>query len=231
MFKKIKENPYYIKFKEMRADPKLRPITSLIFWFIFMAFIIIFVKATTSTPSKSTQTLEKNTNTTSFKFTYTNDKLTIFGQTYNEKTEFTLGNNRYYFDGEKVYSIKNQTATNIPDFDLSILKITPKMIKNLTSNLTYTLNEGAKRYVVPLPKFLNLYEVDVPIDTSGLEQYNIIIETYEDNGKIYMYKLDLTNYYLFKGLNNDGILTIDIYDDNFTEYYDELVGGIKWQFQ
>ena len=46
MFKKIKENPYYMKFKEMRADPKLKPITSLILWFIFIVIVVIFVRGT-----------------------------------------------------------------------------------------------------------------------------------------------------------------------------------------
>ena len=43
-----------------------------------------------------------------------------------------------------------------------------------------------------------------------------------------MYQLDLTNYYNFRGLNNDGILTIDIYGEvnDFTKYYDELIGGV-----
>ena len=48
MFKKIKENPYYIKFKEMRADPKLKPITSLILWFIFIVIVVIFIKSSYS---------------------------------------------------------------------------------------------------------------------------------------------------------------------------------------
>ena len=45
-----------------------------------------------------------------------------------------------------------------------------------------------------------------------------------------MYEIDLTNYYNFRGLNNDGILTIDLYESNigdFTKYYDKLVGGVK----
>ena len=68
MFKRIKENPYYKKFKEMRADPKLRPITSLIFWFIFMAVVVIFVRATTSSsPRVTTDDIVKD-NFSNFKF-------------------------------------------------------------------------------------------------------------------------------------------------------------------
>ena len=36
-----------------------------------------------------------------------------------------------------------------------------------------------------------------------------------------MYKLDLSNYYKFRSLNDSGILTIDIYDD-----LDEVIGGV-----
>ena len=48
MFKKIKDNKYYQKFKEMRADPKLKPITSLIFWFIFLVVLVLFVRSISS---------------------------------------------------------------------------------------------------------------------------------------------------------------------------------------
>ena len=43
-------------------------------------------------------------------------------------------------------------------------------------------------------------------------------------------EIDLSNYYQFRGLNNMGILTIDIYDvetGDFPKYYDSLIGGVK----
>lgn len=230
MFKKIKENPYYVKFKEMRADPKLKPITSLILWFIFIVIVVIFVRGTVSTNNTTVKTDNVvNKDVSNYEFTYTNNSGVIFGESYEGKLEFIYGGNRYYYNGKNVYLIKNQNGTLVTNFDLNVLKITPKMISNLIGNLTYTANGEAKQYVVPLSRFLNLYEIDVEADLSLANQYNIIVNVYEKDNNIYMYQLDLTNYYNFRGLNNDGILTIDIYDSevhDFTKYYDELIGGV-----
>lgn len=229
MFKKIKENPYYKKYKEMRADPKLRPIMSLIFWLIFLAVLIIFVKGT-SRPMNTVTSNEVKNDMSSYEFTYTNNSGVIFGQSYDNKLDFIYGNNHYYFNGDNVYLIKNQTGQLMPNFDLNVLKITPDLINNLISNLNYTVNGMAKDYIVPLSRFINLYEYDTEADLSLANNYNIILQVYEKNSKVYMYKLDLTNYYNFRGLNNSGILTIDIYDSNvsdFTKFYDELVGGVR----
>lgn len=232
MFKKIKENPYYQKFKEMRADPKLRPITSLILWFIFFVIVILFARGLTSTRAnlESTETQKTTLSDSNYEFTYSNNSGVIFGQTYDDKLEFMYGGNRYYYNGETVYLIQNQQATIMTAFDLNVLKINSKMINNLIGNLTYNMDGEAKQYLVPLSNFLNLYEVDVEADLSLANQYNIVINVYENDNGIYMYKLDLTNYYNYRGLNNDGILTIDIYNsevNDFTKYYDELVGGVK----
>ena len=232
MFKKIKENPYYQKFKEMRADPKLRPMMSLILWFIFFVIVILFARGLTSTRAnlESTETQKTTLSDSNYEFTYSNNSGVIFGQTYDDKLEFMYGGNRYYYNGETVYLIQNQQATIMPNFDLNVLKINKKMINNLISNLTYNMDGEAKQYLVPLSNFLNLYEVDVEADLSLANQYNIVINVYENDNGIYMYKLDLTNYYNYRGLNNDGILTIDIYNsevNDFTKYYDELVGGVK----
>lgn len=222
MFKKIKENPYYIKFKEMRADPKLKPITSLILWFIFIVIVVIFIKSSYSNEPIKKENINSISN---YEFTYKNNNLTIFGNSYDGKMEFILNGNRYYYDLENVYLISNKEVTLVSNFDLNVLKITPKFIENLTANLSYSLNGEAKVYIVPLYRFLNLYEVDVEVDLSIANQYNILVSVYDD-----MYEIDLTNYYNFRGLNNDGILIIDLYESNigdFTEYYDKLVGGVK----
>ena len=222
MFKKIKENPYYIKFKEMRADPKLKPITSLILWFIFIVIVVIFIKSSYSNEPVQKENINSISN---YEFTYKNNNLTIFGNSYDGKMEFILNGNRYYYDLENVYLISNKEVTFVSNFDLNVLKITPKFIENLTANLSYSLNGEAKVYTVPLYRFLNLYEVDVEVDLSIANQYNILVSVYDD-----MYEIDLTNYYNFRGLNNDGILTIDLYESNigdFTKYYDKLVGGVK----
>ena len=71
MFKKIKE--YYQKFKEMRADSKLKPIISLVLWFIFIFIAILFVKGF-SLDNNANLENDRN-NFTSYKFTYTNNNV------------------------------------------------------------------------------------------------------------------------------------------------------------
>ncbi len=220
MFKKIKENTFYKKFKEMRCDPKLRPITSLVLWFIFIFLVIVFVRVTSSSAIKSAPKEEKQ-NLSSYEFTYTNNDGVIFGLADNGKMEFIFGNNRYYYNGEKVYLIKGRNAKVIDNFDLKVLKITPNLLANLISNLTYHLDGEARQYAVPLSRFINLYEGDIEGVFSQVDNYNILINVYEKNNEIYMYKLDLSNYYKFRSLNDSGILTIDIYSD-----LDEVIGGV-----
>ncbi len=231
MFKKIKENPYYKKFKEMRADPKLRPITTLILWFIFMAVVVVFVRSMYSTDYtvQTEQEVNEVEAIQNYEFTYTNDTLTVFGECYDGNLIFIVNGGKYYYNGTNVYLVQNQSATLVEGFDLNILKITPSMINSLTENLTYQEYGTYKQYWVPLANFLNLYETDVDVDLTETIQYNIIINVYEDDDGIYMYKLDLSNYYNYRELTDGGILTIDIYDreiDDFTEYYDELIGGV-----
>ena len=227
MFKKIKENPAYIKFKEMRADPKLRPITSLVFWLIFMAILILFVRSLSNNSTNNVQIV--NNTLSNYQFTYKNDRMIFLGGNYQNKLEFVFQNNRYYFNGDNVYLINQHKAVLVPNFDLNVLKINVDMINNLIGNLDYMMNGEAKEYLVPLSRFLNLYEIDVEADLSLANQYNIIVDVYESSNRVYMYKIDLSNYYTFRGLHNDGILTIEIYDSgvhDFTKYYDELVGGV-----
>ena len=144
----------------MRADPKLRPITSLILWFIFFVIVILFARGLTSTRvnMESTETQKTTLSDSNYEFTYSNNSGVIFGQTYDDKLEFMYGGNRYYYNGETVYLVQNQQATIMPTFDLNVLKINPTMIDNLVGNLTYNMDGEAKQYLVPLSNFLNLYE-------------------------------------------------------------------------
>ncbi len=222
---KLKENPYFIKYKEMRKDPKLKPIISLIFWFIFIVFVTIFVK--TGSMSSSNKTVSKVSS--NYEYTYKDNSKTIFGYVNNNYQEFILDNNKYFIDGNNVYLINESSATKISNFDMGILKITPSFINNLTNNLSYTNGSNYKQYAVLLSNFISLYENDTDIDLSLYNQYNIIIQVYSKNNDIYMYKLDLSNYYKLKGINDNGILTISIYNtsNDFTGYYKSLIGVVK----
>ncbi len=221
---KLKENPYFIKYKEMRKDPKLKPIMSLIFWFIFIVFVTIFVKTSNTNSNKTVSKISNN-----YEYTYKDNSKTIFGYVNNNYQEFILDNNKYFTDGNNVYLINESSATKISDFDMGILKITPSFINNLTNNLSYTNGSNYKQYAVLLSNFISLYENDTDIDLSSYNQYNIIIQVYSKDNDIYMYKLDLSNYYKLKGINDNGILTINIYNtsNDFASYYKSLIGVVK----
>lgn len=221
---KLKENPYYIKYKEMKKDPKLKPIISLAFWFIFIVFVTIFVKSNSVSSNKTVSKISSN-----YEYTYKDNSKTIFGYTNNNYQEFILDNNKYFTDGNNVYLINENSASQISNFDMGILKITPSFINNLTNNLSYTNGLNYKQYAVLLSNFISLYDNDTDIDLSLYNQYNIIIQVYSKNNDIYMYKLDLSNYYKLKGINDNGILTINIYNtsNDFVSYYKNLIGVVK----
>ncbi len=225
MFKRIKEDERYKKFKELRSNPKTKAIIDLGIWFVFGFIIILFLRM--SAPPTSTNDVSIKKEIRNYEYTYYNDVLVINGQAFDDKLSFNVNNSKYYYDGKAVYLIKDSSFTLQPSFDLSLLKINLKMINNLTDNLTPTVLEDSKQYLVPLTNFINLYEIDTDIDLTLAMQYNIVIRKYEKDGNVYMIKLDLGNYYKIKGISNPGILTINLYNLNnvsdFTKGYE--VGG------
>ena len=48
MFKKINENKYVQKYKELRTNPKTRSLISLGFWMIFLVVAVLLVRSTMS---------------------------------------------------------------------------------------------------------------------------------------------------------------------------------------
>jgi hypothetical protein len=228
MFKKIKENPYVIKFKELRANPQTKAIADLILIMIFMIILVAFARSSSAYNKKSkadSTTLVFN----NYEYTYKDSVKTIFGMNYNDKMEFNINNNKYYYNGKNVYLINDQTATVIPNFDLNILKINQNMLNNLTGKASYTMNGEYKHYIIPLGNFINLYEVDTEVDLTMADQYNILVEEYEKGSNISIVRVDLSNYYKFRGIADQGILTINFYNvdklSNFTLAYDSLLGG------
>ena len=229
MFKKIKDNEVYKKFKELRSNPQTKAVMSLALWFIFFIIIILFARSTSSS-SKSNNTANYK-KITSYEYVYKNNKSTIFGMKYNEKQIFNILDKKYYFDGENIYLIVDHSLSLENNFDLGYLKITPSMIEDLTKNINYTQNGEARQYLIPLINFINLYQNDTEIDLSLANNYNIIVNMYYKNNDLYMIKVDLSNYYKFYNLEDDGVLTIDLYNknklNNFTLEYEKMLGVIK----
>ena len=189
------------------------------------------------TPSNTYITEEKSPNDLSnirnYEFTYkTNDKQFV-GQYYDDSIIFYKDNQRYYYKND-LYLVDDNIIL-ISNYDLDILKINTKMLNNLISNITPTNTNNIKQYIIPLDKFLNIYEIDTDIDLSESTLYNVPLSIYYDNNEINKITLDLSNYYTLKTKNKiTNILTIYLYNinnvSNFTEYYDKLLEGKQWQF-
>ena len=110
MFKRIRESDWYIKFKELWANPKTHAMIVLAFWLIFMVVAIVLVRVTTNT-SVPTQKIEKEAtsfaNVQNYDFTYKTNDLEINGSYYDDATIFYLNNKRYYAK-DNVYLIDDK---------------------------------------------------------------------------------------------------------------------------
>ena len=211
MFKKLRENPYYLKFKELYKNPKTRSLISLFLWFIFFLLVILFLRGMNS----NNVTTTKETTTVSYEFTYENDYSKVFGECFNNRY-LIFKDNRYYYNGN-FYLIDGDKAT-LSDFNMTF--ITPSMIDNLISGISL---DGDK-YIIPLDRFISLYDVDTVFDLSSAMQYNVIMYVTSSG-----YAFDLSNYYLFKGLSYQGILKVSFYNKNelsdFSLEYERMIEG------
>lgn len=233
MFKRIKESDKYQRFKELWADEKTHSIIVLGFWLAFFVVAVLFVRLTSTTPVSNYE-VKDNVNATTFEemenysFSTTADNLEVNGFVYNDNMEFILNNKRYYVSND-VYLINGDKAIK-QEFDLNFLKINAKMINNLLGGITGNEQDGYTQYIVPLDRFINLYEIDTEADLSKAMTYNIIVNVYENDGIIKGVILDLTNYRLFRFNNNTPfIVTTYYYNVNnisdFGKGYEKLVGG------
>ena len=104
------------------------------------------------------------------------------------------------------------------------------MINNLISGITGTEIDNYKQYLVPLDRFINLYDIDTDIDLSKATSYNIIINIYKENNVVSKVTLDLTNYKLYTtGQIESYIINIYYYNVNnvsdFSKHYNQMIGG------
>lgn len=206
MFKKIKNNEVYKKYKE---DPEKRFRLSLAFWGILF-LIIILITRFNFTGGHTYENDELKVK--SYEYVYYNNVNKIFGSYYNGRNCFIIDNNKYYYDGEDVYSVFDHDL-KVVNLEMGLLRIDVDFIESITNGLNYT-NNGYRRYLVPLTNFINLYDGDTMVDLSGTDNYNIVIDKYYKDDVLEMVKIDLSNYYLYKGISNDGVLTIDLYNVN-----------------
>ena len=232
MLKKIKENEGLQKLKELWKNKKTHDIMVLSLWLVFIFIVILFARSTSSNQTyEDKESLNSLDKITTYEFTYKLNDKEFLGQYYNNAIIFYKDNKRYYYK-EKLYQIAEPIKI-IPNFDLDILKINVKMINNLIANITPNETNNIKQYIVPLDRFINLYEIDTEIDLSKSTLYNVPINIYYNNDEINKITLDLSNYYLLKTNNQTpNILIIYLYNINnisdFTNYYDKLLEGVVW---
>jgi len=226
MFKKIKENEKVIKIKELWNNPRSHDIMVLIFWLLFIFFVIIFVRSMGSSTSapKEAKIINDFNSMKSYEFTYKTNDNVINGEYYNGGILFYLDNKKYYFNNN-VYLIDDKV--NSINYDLGVLKIDSKFLSSLTSGITASDNKTFKQYIVPLDRFISLYEIDTDADLSKAVSLNVIVSVYLNNNEINKVVLDLSNYYSFKGNNITYPVTIYYYNVNnvsdFRKGYDKML--------
>ncbi len=227
MFKKLKDKEVYKKYKELRADPKSSARLSLIFWLLFFVIVIIAARGMGSSSSQTTNNTFKKYN--KYEYTFTNDRGVIFGIVDGKRQVFTISDKKYYYNGENVYIVSGHNLTLSENFNLGLLKINMEFIDELTRRITPTKEGEIKRYLIPLMNFINLYEIDTDVDLSLAQSYNVIVDKYYNNDTLYMVKVNLGSYYQYKGLDDEGILTIDIYNINKVSAmeYEKMLGVVK----
>lgn len=227
MLKKIKENEGIQKFKELWKNKKTHDIMVLMLWFVFIFIVILFTRGMNfGTNYTEEEKVLGLSNINSYDFTYKFNDKEFIGQYYDDSIMFYNDNKRYYYNNS-LYLIDDNISI-INNYDLNVLKINLKMIDSLISDSNPNEVNGAKQYVVPLDKFINLYEIDTDIDLSKSALYNIPISIYYSDDDISKITLDLTNYYSLKNvINNNNLLTIYLYNINnvsdFRKSYDKLL--------
>lgn len=228
MFKRIKELEAYEKFKELRANPKTKALSSLIIWLLFFVIIIIFVRGMNGNANHIPQQNYNNSIITNYEYTYNNGQVVIFGKKYGDKQLFIVSNNKYYYDGNNGYLVNGDSLKIVQEFDLGLLKIDLDMINNLTDRLSFREIGEDREYIVPLVNFINLFEIDTAVDLSLANNYNIIIRKYYKNNDLYKVDIDLSNYYLYNNQSSTGKLTINLYNknklNNFSLDYEKMLG-------
>ena len=208
MFKRIKGNKTFIKIKELWQNDKTHPFVVLGLWLVFFVIAILFVRGTANHPNANSENnIGTDFNTIkSYSFSYQYENNEINGNVYNDKIEFILDNHRYYYN-ENLYLVNGDTLVK-QDLNYDILKINSIMLNNLLGKLTGVKNDGFTRYLVPLDRFINLFEIDTDADLSLAMNYNIVVDVYKKDNIINKVVLDLTNYRIFRFNNINIILFI-----------------------
>ncbi len=228
MFKRVKEG--LKKIRELYKNPKTHDIVSLTLWLLFIIIVIVFFRVTTFSKPTTNNENTYTTSVNSYEFTYNFENTNINGVYYKSNMLFYLNNNKYYTD-DSIYLVNGTELNRINDFDLKALKISYEFITKATKNVSKRVVDGYNVYTVPLDTFISLYDNDISEDIESTKNYNVIIKTKEKNNLLSSVIIDMSNYYIYKGIDVNYPVTIYFYNINnisdFTKEYKEMLGVIK----
>lgn len=233
MFKRIKESEKYQKFQELWANERTHSMIVLGFWFVFLGILILFIKlnsVTSVSPSNVNKMVSNFDSINSYDFSYVQGNNELHGSYYDNKMLFVLNNHKYYYN-KNIYLINGDVSV-VQNFDLGWLKINSRMLNNLISGINGTEVADYIQYIVPLDRFINLYEIDTDVDLTKVMGQNIILNVYKKDNSINKIVIDLTSYRIFRfSDSNPYILSLYFYNLNkvndFTSDFEKIVGGIK----
>lgn len=204
MIKKIKENQYIEKIRELRKKPRTRAAISLLLWGIFFLFVFVALDVrgnhTKEPPVYHVTWKWENEKNYKYQMTFTinQDTFLVNGIRNGEKEAFSLQEQTYYLEDKHLYIFQNDTKvlqeyTTLLGYDF--LKLRPEFLSQLLSHgeLEYTTNyesgQVSKGYSINTAKFVSLLDGLEIIDDSTIK-----MEVLENNHMITEVKIDLTNY-------------------------------------
>lgn len=193
------------KFKEFTSDKRNGAIVKLGFWFIFLLFVIIYVRVMNSktpnyvkdpvndlplTITEGVKTF-KNVNNYeySIEYNYNGNILKVDGKKYNDKWLFNYNDNEYYYDGN-LYLLKENMKEEVDKTNIEYL-----LMFDIKKIYDYLLNS---KYV---SKTENVDNELIITSNLALEDTLNKIETVNKGNNLESINIDLTNYYKTKDEN------------------------------
>lgn len=191
------------KFKEFTSDKRNGAIVKLGFWFIFLLFVIIYVRVmnskqpkyipTESLPPTITEGVKNFKDVKiyeySIEYNYNGNILKVMGKKYNDKWLFNYNDIEYYYDGN-LYLIKDDLKEEIDKTNIEYL-----LMFDIQKVYDYLLNS---EYV---SKTENVNNELIITSNLTLEDTLNEIKTVNKDNTLESINMDVTNYYKTKDEN------------------------------
>lgn len=211
------------KFKEFTSDKRNGAIVKLGFWFIFLLFVIIYVRVMNSKQPKYIPTENLPQTITegvknfkdvkiyeySIEYNYNGNILKVIGKKYNDKWLFNYNDIEYYYDGN-LYLIKDDLKEEVDKTNIEYL-----LMFDIQKVYDYLLNS---EYTNRSEDFENnnlIIGSKFKLDNTVNE-----IKTVNKDNTLESINMDLTNYYKTKDENCVNLNIVIKYSNlNNVEYF------------